>query len=190
MSTALPALLAAAAAVTSAPGAEIAKPPCFDAGAGFFRARIRGALNLDLDWRNADLACEGSARPDDTGLRLSFSGPLERNGRRLRLIFGISRAREGVRARALPVNLTVIIEGEQRVFATRGDDKCTVDDLRQERVPGSGSERTYRVIARGFCVWPANAIGGSGRIVLSSFDFAGRATYESEKKSRAAEPAP
>jgi hypothetical protein len=163
----------------SATSAVVAAPGCLPAGNGYLRARIRGALNLDVDWRNAELECQGEARPDGSGIRMSFAGPLRVDGHRLRLVFGV-RAREGGEGRALPTNLTVILEGERRLFATRGDDKCTVDRLRQEPFAdahGARAMRDYRVIARGFCTAPATALSGSERIVVSSFDFAGRISY-------------
>jgi hypothetical protein len=151
---------------------------CLPSGNGFLRARIRGALNLDVDWRNAELECEGAVRPDGSGIRLSFAGPLRSDGRRLRMVFGVAHASEGAPGSALPTNLTVIFEGEQRLFATRGDDKCTVDKLEQERVGAVGGDvRSYRVVASGFCTEPANALTEKERIVVSSFDFAGRITY-------------
>ena len=161
--------------------AEPANTPssgCLAAGNGFLRARIRGVLNLDVDWKNAELECEGAARPDGSGIRLSFAGPLRSDGRRMRMVFGVARAAEGVAGSALPTNLTVIFEGEQRLFATRGDDKCTVDKLEQERVGALGGEvRSYRVVASGFCTEPANTLNEKERIVVSTFDFAGRLTY-------------
>jgi hypothetical protein len=109
---------------------------------------------------------------------LSFAGPLRSDGRRLRMVFGVARAVEGVGGNELPTNLTVIFEGEQRLFATRGDDKCTVDKLQQERVGSvGGTTRSYRVIASGFCTEPASTLNDNERIVVSSFDFAGRVTY-------------
>jgi hypothetical protein len=114
---------------------------------------------------------------------VSFAGPLQSDGRRLRIVFGIGSLEEGRAGRALPTNLTVIFEGEKRLFATRGEDKCTTDDLRQERVGDlSGRERAYRVIARGFCTAPATAVSQSERIIMSSFDFAGRISFSGEEK--------
>lgn len=136
-------------------------------------------MNLDIYWKNAELECEGSTRPGGEGLRLSFAGPASSDGRRLRMIFGVGDTREGGSGRALPTNLTVIFEGESRLFATMGDDRCTVDELHQERFGALGGPmRSYRIVARGFCIAPASALDGSERIVVSSFDFAGRATYE------------
>jgi len=138
-------------------------------------------MNLDIDWHNAEIECDGSERPNGTGLRLSFAGPKHSDGRRLRLVFGVGEAKEGAAGRALPTNLTVIFEGENRLFATRGQDKCTVDDLTQERFgPLGGKVRTYRVIARGFCIAPASTLDGSEHLLLSSFDFAGRLSFGDE----------
>jgi hypothetical protein len=154
---------------------------CLPSGNGFLRARLRGALNLDLDWQNADLECEGSRRPDATGLRVSFAGPRHSDGRRLRLLFGIADVAEGHAGRELPTNLTVTFEGEQRLFATRGDDKCTVDELSQERVGDlGGTTRTWRVVARGFCTTPATTLGQDARILLSRFDFAGKVSIKDD----------
>jgi hypothetical protein len=152
---------------------------CLAEGNGYLRAKIRGALQLDVNLHNAELECDGGARPDGSGIRVSFAGPLHSDGRRLRMVFGIATAVEGIPGRALPTNLTVIFEGEQRMFATRGDDKCTVDELSQERVGALGGPvRSYRVIARGFCIVPVNALNNEEKIVVNSFDFAGSVTFE------------
>jgi hypothetical protein len=152
---------------------------CLPTGDGYLRARIRGALNLDIDWRNAEMECHGGVRPDGSGLRVSFAGPRHADGRRLRLVFGVGSVQEGLAGRALPTNLTVIFEGEERLFATRGDDHCTVDELRQERLGAlGGPTRSWRIIARGFCTAPANSVDGEARILVTRFDFAGSAVFE------------
>ncbi len=176
--TAAPAVPAASSAALPAPPAKTAG--CLPSGNGFLRARIRGALNLDIDWHDAELECEGAVRPDGHGIRLSFAGPIHTDGRRLRLVFGVTHAAEGGSGSALPTNLTVIFEGEKRLFATRGDDRCTVDKLNQERVGAlGGPTRSYRVIARGFCIEPVAGLTANERIVVSSFDFAGQVTFGS-----------
>jgi hypothetical protein len=152
---------------------------CLAEGNGYLRAKIRGALKIDVDLHNAELECDGGARPDGSGIRVSFAGPVRSDGRRLRMVFGVGTATEGTAGRALPTNLTVIFEGEQRMFATRGDDKCTVDELSQERIGALGGPmRSYRVVARGFCIAPVNALGDQEKILVSSFDFAGSVTFE------------
>ena len=172
-----------------APGAAPSQgtaPPqggCLQSGNGYLRARIRGSLNLDIDWHNGEIECDGGARPDGSGIRVSFAGPKQSDGRRLRMVFGVGDAKEGSPGRELPTNLTVIFEGEDRLFTTRGDSRCTVDELQQERLGAlGGPKRTYRIIARGFCVDPASTLTGDGRILVSRFDFAGNATFEDEER--------
>ena len=156
---------------------------CLQSGDGYLRARIRGTLNLDIDWHNAEIECDGGARPDGSGIRVSFAGPKHSDGRRVRMVFGVAATKEGVSGKELPTNLTVIFEGEDRLFTTRGDSRCTVDELRQERLGAlGGPTRTYRIVARGFCVDPATTLSGDGRILVSRFDFAGNATFEDEER--------
>ena len=189
----LPAVLAAAAhSAPPAPAPPPAQPPaptstataargCLPTENGYLRARIRGAMNLDIDWHNAEIECEGGPRPDGRGLRVSFAGPPHSDGRRLRMVFGVGSVHEGVTARDLPTNLTVIFEGEQRLFATRGEGNCTVDELRQERVGAlGGPKRSWRIVASGFCISPASTLDSNARILVSRFDFAGNAVYEDE----------
>jgi len=152
-------------------------PGCLPSGNGYLKARIRGALNLDIDWHNAELECDGGPRPDGSGMRMSFLGPKRPDGRRLRLVFGVGAAREGRVGHTLPTNLTVIVEGAQRLYATRGEDHCTVDTLNQQRLRAAGTPRRYRVVARGFCVAPATTLNDAERILVSSFDFAGQAVF-------------
>jgi hypothetical protein len=152
---------------------------CLPSGNGYLRARIRGALDLDIDWGNAEIECDGGPRPDGSGVRVSFAGPPHGDGRRTRLVFGVSSVHEGRAGHDLPTNLTVIFEGEERLFATRGADRCTVDELRQERVGAlGGPKRSWRIIARGFCIAPASTLGSDARILVSRFDFAGSAVFE------------
>lgn len=164
---------------SAAPAPAGARHGCLPTGDGYLRAVIRGALNLDLDWHDAELECEGGPRPDGSGLRVSFAGPAHGDGRRLRIVFGVESVHEGLTGHDLPTNLTVIFEGEERLFATRGDDHCTVDELRQERVGAlGGPRRSWRIIARGFCISPASTLSQDARILMSRFDFAGTATFE------------
>jgi len=152
---------------------------CLTSGDGFLRAQIRGAVNLDIDWHNGEMQCEGGSRPNGSGVRVSFAGPTSSDGRRLRMVFGVGTAREGTPGHALPTNLTIIFEGENRLFATRGQDRCTVDELDQHRVGSLGGPvRTYRIVARGFCISPATTLDEGTRILVRSFEFAGRVTFE------------
>jgi hypothetical protein len=190
LSAALPCAAVPAAATAAPPivmpGATNAAPTntpppapagCLPTGNGYLKARIRGALNLDINWRNAQLECDGGPRPDGSGIRMSFLGPKRPDGRRLRMVFGVGEAREGRSGHTLPTNLTVIVEGGQRLYTTRGEDHCTVDALNQQRLRAPGTPRKYRVVARGFCTAPATTLNNAERILVSSFDFAGHAVF-------------
>jgi hypothetical protein len=172
---------AASPAASGGTSARAARHGCLSTGNGYLRARIRGALNLDIDWHNAEIECDGGHRPDGSGVRLSFAGPAHSDGRRLRLVFGVGSVHEGASGHDLPTNLTVIFEGEQRLFATRGEDHCTVDELSQERLGAlGGPKRSWRVVARGFCISPASTLSSDARILVDRFDFAGNAVFEDE----------
>ncbi len=172
---------------------------CLRSGGAFLRARIRGAVRLDVDLRGRELTCEGGPRLDGSGIRMGFEGRAGSAGR-VRMIFGIDHAKEGRAGRELPTNLTVFFEDRKLLFATQGGDNCTVDRLTQEPVSSSraatsspraganvraqaapqahsASAGTYRIVAHGFCIAPANDLSGRQRILVTTFDFAGRADF-------------
>lgn len=151
---------------------------CLPSGDGFLQARLDGALQMRLDWQNEGTQCEGMPRPEGNGIRLSFSRSLGSEGRRLLIVFGIAGLSESSSGRGLPANLTIIEEGGKQVFGTLGDDKCVVDELKQQLIGAwSARSRTYRVSGRGFCMQPARAVGGDDGVLMSSFDFAGQVEY-------------
>jgi hypothetical protein len=118
-------------------------------------------------------------RPDG-GIRVRFSRN-EADGSRLVLLFGVAGLREGQSAKALPVNVTVIREGKGEFYSTQGDNKCTLDEVKQEPLVGiPHRSRSYRITARGFCTHPARAVRGEGVILLSRFDYAGRVDFDDE----------
>lgn len=93
------------------------------------------------------------------------------------LVFGIT-LREGRSGRNLPVNLTVIREGRGEFYSTQGDDKCMLDEVTQQPIAGiPRRSRSYRIVGRGYCTEPARAVRGTGAVLLSRFDFAGRVDF-------------
>jgi hypothetical protein len=175
------------AAFATSPSTAAATPAatggCLAAGDGYLRARVRGALDLDLDWKDAQMHCEGAPRPpgkdnQSNGVRISIGGPLRGEGRRIRMVFGIAGVGEGESGQALRTNITLLFEGEKRIYATLGDDKCTVDTLSQQRIETLGQGRAvYRIVARGFCLGPASNPARTERVIVTSFDFAGRVEF-------------
>jgi len=157
--------------------ATAATSSCLASRDGYLRVRLRGARNLDVDWHDADLQCEGGERPGDGGLRLAFAGPVTGAGHRLRFVFGVAAAPGIASSREVPTNVTVIFEGENGLYSTHGDDKCTLDELTQAPLIARGTARspagTLRVSGRGFCASPASGLDARDTLLLSRFDFAG-----------------
>ena len=128
---------------------------------------LRGALVADLAWRDAQMQCDGDLRPDGGGLRITLAGPLDAD-RQVRFIIGIDLAdTDDGPAQVLPTNLTVLVENEAVLFATRGNDRCAVEDLARI-VIGQGIER---VSARGYCLGPASDLNGEQRVLVPTFSF-------------------
>jgi len=183
------AFIAAACSATDPVAAKPAVTQCLPDAGGYLRAQLRGAITADLDWHDADIRCEGGPRPDGEGLRVSIAGTLppsagERAGRTLRFVFGIDTAAAVTDGNALATNLTAIVEsgagsGDPALFATRGDDKCTVDRLQRRTAAGAAAgAKDYRVDARGFCLGPATSLDGAERLHVTTFDFAGRVSLD------------
>lgn len=171
------------------PGSAAPPPPaavpknCLDSGDGYFRARLAGAVEARIDWSNAGLRCEGEARDAPPGVRLSF----QRRGAKPDLLFvlGLTGVREGRPGHAVATNLTIIVQGTDRIYGTLGDSRCTVDSLSQRRL---GSGKSYRLEARGFCTQPAHAVRGDGAVLVSTFEFAGVVNYSGSGEGTAATP--
>ncbi len=162
--------LTSVALAVPAVNSVVARKGC--SGHGALNARLNGAINRDLEWSDADMNCAGSVRPDESGLRLTAQGPLPGRDRSLRILLGIAGARPGMDGRNLAANLTLIIGSPGKIYATRGDDKCTVDTLKQQALPATAPDRPrWRVHARGFCIAPAATLDGRSRILLSRFDL-------------------
>ncbi len=186
---------AAAAAAPAAPasgssaGAGPVPRGCLPSHDGYLRARLRGASDLDIRWSDAQLQCDGGRRATGKGILLTFAGRTREGGHRVRFVFGIDAAAAAGVTRERAANVTVIFEGERRLYSTRGDSRCTVDllqqtpvgerlqaqqPLRARQIPrAQQSRRALRVQARGFCIAPATALDGQGELLLSRFDFAG-----------------
>ena len=169
---------AAAPSAILAPGIEPPAPvpaDCAASGDGYLRARLAGAIDTTIDWPNHGTRCQGEARSQPPGVRMSFQRAAGGKPNFL-FVFGISGVREGLPARAAGVNLTVILQGTRRIYGTLGDSRCTVDSLTQRALP---TPHVYRVEARGFCTQPAHAVRGNDDLLVSTFDFAGVVNYGS-----------
>jgi hypothetical protein len=148
-------------------------PGCLPSRDGYLRARARGANqidDMDIDWRDADMQCDGGLRPEQRGMRVTFAGRAPNTGATIRLVFGIAADPAAATAANVPANVTVIFEDRNKLYSTAGDNKCTIDSLQQSDMHDA---HWRRVVARGFCTASATAIDGTEALLLDRFDFAG-----------------
>jgi hypothetical protein len=117
-----------AGALPPAPSAGAAN--CLPSGDGYLRARLAGAIDARIDWPNSGTRCQGESKSQPPGIRLSFQRASGQPN--LLFVFGITGIREGRPAHDTGVNLTVFVQGTDRVFGTLGDSRCTVDSLSQK----------------------------------------------------------
>ncbi|MGD9842120.1 MAG: hypothetical protein AB7F79_02670 [Steroidobacteraceae bacterium] len=179
-----PADPAATALADSATPIAIEQVQCLPDNKAFLRARLNGSINSELSWNGTELSCTGSVRPDKGGLRLRFSNSDQHSEHKLVLLFGITGLKEGSDGKALPTNLTIMVENDGEFYATQGDNKCTVDTVQQVPLLGIPlRQRAYQVTARGFCTQPARALNGDGAVLVSRFDFAGRVDFDSDEST-------
>ncbi|MDH5227587.1 MAG: hypothetical protein OEW50_09325 [Gammaproteobacteria bacterium] len=164
------------------PAAATGKPEvlCAPSPAGFLRARLQGAIEAELDWSAPTTAqCLGGTRPQGDGLRLVYKG--EAGGAPLLIVIGIATlARDTPAARNVPANVTLVREGAGAFYSTQGDDKCALDEVRQEPVTGHAGR--YRLSARGYCTQPARALGGDGAVLVTRFDAEALVDYPPEQQ--------
>jgi len=163
---------ASAAADASAAMASGTDARCVTVAEGSLRARLDGDFRADIDWAPPLPQCRGGPRPGGDGIRLIYRGDVPGQGPLL-VVIGIGPLAAGQDARQVPANVTLVLEGTGLFYATRGDDKCAVDEVRQ--VPaGDGA---YRLTVRGYCVQPARSLDGSGAVLMSRFDATALATF-------------
>lgn len=141
---------------------------CASSDEGALQGRLQGLIEAEIDWSAPDvLQCRGGPRPGGDGIRLIYKGTIA-GDEPLLIVFGIGPLRAGASARNVPVNLTLVREGTGRFFATQGNDKCALDEVRQE--PLANDSPLFRLTGRGYCTQPARAVAGEGAVLMSRFD--------------------
>jgi hypothetical protein len=174
-----------AASLTIVPSSSASRATtggCLPTHDGYLRARLRGnQRDLDIDWHDADITCEGGRRPSDTGgIRVAFIGSLPQDGQQVRIIFGVPIANDADQAHHVPANVTMIFEGDSSIYSSAGDSKCTIDELSLQSA-AEARDGWRRVAARGFCAVPVATLSGNDALELDRFDFAGGLKNEEEE---------
>jgi hypothetical protein len=149
-------------------GFEAASALCRAADKGSIRARLQGVIDTEIDWAAPGVRqCLGGPRPGGDGVRLVYKG--NAGNEPLLLIVGIALARSADSGRNVPASVTIVREGAGEFYATQGDDKCALDEVRQE--PVAGTAGLYLLTGRGYCTQPARAVpSGTGAVLVSRFD--------------------
>ena len=164
----------------SVPPAATVVNRCLPGNAGFLTMRLRGSIEAELRWREPELQCTGMSRPDGRGLRIRFAGPLEGGGE-LAIVFAAPKLGMGASGRAVPVNVTLLDDAGERIYGTRGEDRCVFDEVEQRPIEhASLPPLSFQVSARGFCTAPARALDGDGAVLLTRFDFSGLVTFRED----------
>ena len=151
---------------------------CVPADEGQLKARLSGEIDAEIDWSPPTPQCRGGLRPDGEGVRLIYKGEVPGQGPLL-VVIGIGPLKAGASASNVPANLTLVREGAGRFYATQGDDKCAMDEVRQEPLGGDGHR--YLLTGRGYCTQPARAVGGDGVVLVPRFDVTAVVEYPSAR---------
>jgi len=184
--TLLLALLATACGAADGPATPRRPGDCVPADEGYLRARLQGGVEAEIDWSAPAPQCRGSLRPGGDGIRMVFRGTAGADGTSLLLVLGAGPLRAGESTRNVPVNLTLVRVGTGQFYATQGDDRCALDEVRQE--PIDPQRGLYRVLARGYCTSPARALTGAGAVLVPRFDLAAVVDFSPPDPGTASEP--
>lgn len=155
-------------------GTAVQEPPAADTAGGcgehgFLATTLVGAVEAEVDWRAADLVCEGMPRPGGEGARLRFAGSAD--DRQLAIIIALPDLRRGQAASELASNVTLIEEGTGRFFSTAAADICWTDVTFLEVEPDTADR--YRISGTLYCVAPLAEVNGSSSVSLAELHFNG-----------------
>lgn len=170
----VPALLAPLACTSGDPEAPAATATATTGAgcgeAGYLATTLVGAVEADIGWEAADLACEGMPRPDGAGARLRFAG--NAGERPIAIIIAMPGLERDRMARELESNVTLIEEGAGRFFSTASNDVCWTDVTELERDPAAADR--YAIGGTLYCVAPLIEVNGTSSVTLSELRFRGR----------------
>lgn len=139
---------------------------------------LAGEISGTLEWRSANLACEGMRRPNSEGARLRFSGPhiIDGEQKTLTFILGLPSLNVGTTGTELPTNVTLVEEGSGRFFATSDTSSCWTDVTHYELI-NSDLEDRYRITGELYCIAPLAEINGNSSVTFTELQFTGRVDW-------------
>jgi hypothetical protein len=138
---------------------------------GYLATELFGALDSELHWSAADLACEGMPRPNGDGARLRFAGSAS-DGRQLAFIIALPELRRGETGTEYQSNVTIIEEGDAaRFFSTADSGICWTDITGLESRGDSGAD--YAISGTLYCVAPLTQVNGDSDVLIRDLEFRG-----------------
>lgn len=155
-----------AAVTTAAPS-----PARLCGDTGELRARLVGAVSVELDWNSDELECSGMPRPEGNGARLRFAGPLPDADRRLAFIVAIPGLQRGIPGAEYATRVTVIEEGGGRFFSTSSLNNCLTDITALDELDESGDRFSIGGVL--YCVSPLAEINGPSSLSIDRLEFSG-----------------
>lgn len=143
-----------------------------------FSGELYGELAAGIDWRGAELDCEGMPRPFDAGARLRFAGPAGSGERRLAFIVALPDLAPGATENELRATVTVIEEDNGRFFSNGDNPGCWSDVTAQEALAGTAASVAVTGIV--YCLTPLAGQHGNGSVRIGDIGYTGRIDWERE----------
>ena len=143
---------------------------CGDGGS--LSATLYGALTGIVEWRAADMQCDGMPRPDGAGARLRFAGTVGEEAVPIAFIIALPGLERGAEATELASNVTVIEEGRSRFFSTPDLGSCWTDIEAQSALDDSD----VRFVIDGvlYCISPLPEVNGEASLSIPELHFSGQ----------------
>jgi hypothetical protein len=149
---------------------------------GLFEAEIFGAIETRLEWRDADLECEGMPRPHGKGARLRFAGTGNADGENLDLAFIIALPdlEQGQSGRELPAGVTLMEESAGKFFSTPEPSTCWADITHHDLLQGDQADAgtRYRIGGSLYCVSPLAEVNGARNVTFTDVRFTGQLNWQ------------
>lgn len=139
---------------------------------GFLSGRLYGAVDVNIDWRGADMNCEGMLRPDGKGIRLLFASTQGREDRLL-FVIGVDGKIDQLTGQERVANITIIDEIDGRFFSTSGNDRCWTTIHKVESIFGE-TFPAFQIDGDLYCAGGLPSLSDRGSVTLDDFQFSGR----------------
>lgn len=151
--------------------------------AAYFKARLSGAINTDIELNERMIRCDSMQRPDDEGLRMRIRAAIDDEA--LAIIVAIPDLSAGTVADELGSNVTVTVEGSGRFFSTPDFDTCWTDIAQHDRLDIEATKNDgssgYRVAGETYCLAALGELNGSATVSIETLEFSTNIAWQSTR---------